>query len=242
MAPVDRDHLDELISRDPRELASAVWRTDTLPGGDAGSQLATFLADLTRLLAQPGSLVAVLVPLQSGQSPDPQQPTELGGAPPSWIPTSWSSSGAAAIADALERGATTVPRVRTEVARGGAAALDAISVEMLRVGAHPFASAGFAEILARSDRPRDVIRLVTYFAIAPDPAPAARALAGCAAPELPRVLSAWLEAMLPQTGDDAPSSSANRVTACVAALEPYVHLYRAVQPLLSRLSDAPPSA
>jgi hypothetical protein len=32
------------------------------------------------------------------------------------------------------------------------------------------------------------------------------------------------------------------VTACVAALKPYPHLYRAVQPLLSRISDAlPPS-
>ena len=152
VAPVDRAQLDELVSRDPRELASAVWQSDNMPGGDAGSQLATFLADLTRLLAEPGSLVAVVVPLQSGQSPDFEQPGETGGAP-SWIPASWSSSGAAAIADALERGATTLPRVRTEVARGGAGALDAISAEMLHVGAHPFASAGFAEILARSGRP-----------------------------------------------------------------------------------------
>ena len=81
---------------------------------------------------------------------------------------------------------------------------------------------------------------MTYFAIAPDPAPAARALAGCAAPELPRVLGAWLEAMLPKDHDDAPSSSAERVTACVAALKPYSHLYRAVHPLLARLNDAPP--
>jgi hypothetical protein len=120
------------------------------------------------------------------------------------------------------------------------AALDAISAEMLLVATHPFASAAFAEILARGARPRDVIRLVTYFAIAPDPAPAARALAVCTAPELPRVLSAWLEAMLPQAEDDPSTSGAERVTACVAALKPYPPLYRAVQPLLSRLTDAPP--
>jgi hypothetical protein len=239
MAMLDRTELDELVSRDPRELGSAVWRTDNAPGGDAGTQLATFLADLTRLLAHAGNLVVGVVRLRPPSSEEEHR-GEVRGAPPSWIPASWSSSAAAALADALERGATTVPRVRTEVTRGGAAALDAISAEMLHVGTHPFASAAFAEILARGARPRDVIRLVTYFAIAQDPAPAARALAVCTAPELPRVLSAWLEAMLPQADDDPSTSGAERVTACVAALKPYPHLYRAVQPLLSRLTDAPP--
>jgi len=73
------------------------------------------------------------------------------------------------------------------VARGGEPALDALGAEMLRVAAHPFASAAFAEVLAKSGRPRDVIRLVTYFAIGPDPAAGARALASCSAPELPTV-------------------------------------------------------
>jgi hypothetical protein len=117
---------------------------------------------------------------------------------------------------------------------------------MLRVGAHPFASAAFAEILARSGRTRDVVRLVTYFAVAPDPAPAARALSACASPDLPSVLMAWLEAMLPSNGELAPpgadplTSSAARLTACIAALAPYPHLYRAVRPLLSRVSLSPP--
>jgi hypothetical protein len=237
VTPLDRAELDTLVARDPRELGSAVWRTGTAHGGDAGTQLATFLADLTRLLTKEGALVAGIVPLQP---PDEDRPSELPGAPPSWVPADWSARGAAALADALERGATTLPRVRTEVARGGGAALDAVSAEMLHVGAHPFASACFAEILARDARPRDVIRLVTYFAIAPDPAPAARALAGCAAPELPRVLGAWLEAMLPQDGDEPGTSSAARVTACISALKPYPHLYRTMLPLLSRVTDAPP--
>jgi hypothetical protein len=237
VAPLDRAQLDQLVSQDPRELGSAVWRTDTAPGGDAGSQLATFVADLTRLLGHEGVLVAAIVPLHP---PDEEQEGEARGVPPSWVPVDWSARGAAALADALERGATTFPRVRAEVSRGGPVALDAIGAEMLHVGAHPFASAGLADILARSARPRDVIRLVTYFAIAPDPAPAARALAACAAPELPRVLGAWLEAMLPQDGDDPGTSSAERMTACIAALKPYPHLYRAVHPLLARFHDAPP--
>jgi hypothetical protein len=239
MATLDRAELDELVSRDPRELGSAVWRTDNVPGGDAGTQLATFLSDLTRVLAHAGSLVVAVVPLRAPSSEEEPR-GDAHGAPPSWVPATWSPGAAAALADALERGATTVPRVRTEVARGGGPALDAISAEMLHVGTHPFASAAFAEILARGARPRDVIRLVTYFAIAPDPAPAARALAACTAPELPRVLSAWLEAMLPHADDDPSTSGVERVTACVAALKPYSHLYRAMQPLLSRLTDAPP--
>ncbi|HEX4445842.1 MAG TPA: hypothetical protein VH044_03875, partial [Polyangiaceae bacterium] len=139
----------------------------------------------------------------------------------------------------LERGATTFPRVRAAAVRGGEAALDAIGAEMLDVGVHASASAAFAEILSGSRRPRDVLRLVTYFAIAPDPVPAARALGACVAAELPRVLGAWLDAMLPQDGDDAPESSAARVTACIASLKPYPQLYRAVSPLLDRLDMVP---
>ena len=84
------------------------------------------------------------------------------------------------------------------------------------------------------------------FAVAPDPALAARALASSPAPELPTVLRAWLEAMLPtdgapaQLGEDPQTSSGARLTACVSSLAPYPHLYRAVRPLLARISDAPP--
>jgi len=236
MAPLDRGPLDKLVAQDPRELGSAAWRTDAAPGGGGGRQLATFLADLTRLLAREGWLVLGVVALE----PPEDEAGHTRGAPPSWVPTDWSTRGAAALADALERGATTYPRVRTEVARGGDAALDAVGAEMLHVGSHPFASAALAEILARAARPRDVARLVTYFAIAPDPAPAARALAACAAPELPRVLGGWLEAMLPHDGNDPGAPSAKRVAACIAALKPYANLYLAVSPLLSRLADAPP--
>jgi hypothetical protein len=132
------------------------------------------------------------------------------------------------------------------VSRGGEPALDAIGAEMLRVATHPFASATFAELVARSGRPRDVIRLVTYFAIAPDPTDAARALSACISPELPSVLRAWLEAMLPSDGGVAPfgenpeTSSTARLTACVTSLAPYPKLYGAVRPLLARVSEAPP--
>jgi hypothetical protein len=50
------------------------------------------------------------------------------------------------------------------------------------------------------------------------------------------VLGAWLEALLPQDGDDTPESSAARVSACVASLKPYPQLYHAMRPLLSRLA------
>ena len=87
---------------------------------------------------------------------------------------------------------------------------------------------------------------MTYFAVAPDPADAARALAACASPELPSILRAWLEAMLPSDGGVAPfgenpeTSSAARLTACVASLSPYPRLYGAVRPLLARVSEPPP--
>ena len=55
------------------------------------------------------------------------------------------------------------------------------------------------------------------------------------------MLGAWLDAMLPQDGEDAPESSAARVTACIASLKPYPQLYRAVRPLLTRLDVQPAS-
>jgi hypothetical protein len=174
-------------------------------------------------------------------TPEPRDGKDARDTEPSFFPTDWTASTAAVLADAFERGVMTFPRVRAAAVRGGEAALDAIGAEMLDVSGHAFASAAFAEILSHSGRPRDVLRLVTYFAIAPDPVPAARALGACWAAELPRVLSAWLNAMLPQDGDDALESSAARVTACIASLKPYPQLYQAVRPLLARLDVEPAS-
>jgi hypothetical protein len=267
MVRLDRAGLDALTARDPRELAAIVARTDTprphelAKGADA--HLDSLLADLARLLACPGALLLATPLLDPTDEADalglPSHPNpktegaEVSEATsprtPSWVPMNWSSDDAgAALADAYERGATTQPRIRAAVARGGEAALDAIGAEMLRVGAHPFASSSFAEILARSSRTRDIVRLVTYFAIAPDPAPAARALSMCGSPELPAMLTAWLEAMLPYDGAPAPdgadpiTSSAARLRTCITSLAPYPQLYRAVRPLLSRVSIAPPPA
>lgn len=228
MAAIDRAPLDALVAKDPRQLGPITWRTERAAGG-ATVHLATFLADLTRLLAHAGVLVAAV----SAPEPPDDDVTESGSpSPGSWAPTDWTGPAAAGLADALERGATTFARVRTAAERGGEAALDALGAEMLRVGSHAFASAAFAEILARSARPRDVVRLVTYFAIAPDPAPAAHALGSCSATDLPRVLGAWLQAMLPQAGDEAAESATARVNACIASLKPYPQLYRAVQEIL----------
>jgi hypothetical protein len=119
---------------------------------------------------------------------------------------------------------------------------------MLTVPINPAASGAFSDVIAKSGRPRDVMRLVTYFAVTPDPLLAARALGECDAPELPSVLRAWLEAMLPPQGEEVPpgddpdTSSAARIAACVSSLEPYPHLYGAVRPLLSRVSVPPPPA
>jgi hypothetical protein len=251
MAQLERAELDTLVRKDPRELATAIVRMqagEPPPSrrGRDSAQLDSLIADLARLLAHPGTLLIAVPPFE---------PTIEDALPvdrvtsPSWQPHDWSSPDSAALlAEALEKGSTTVPRVRGVVLGGGEPALDAIGAEMLHVTLHPFASAAFADMLARSGRPRDVIRLVTYFAIAPDPSRAARALAACTAPELPRVLAAWLEAMLPANGEPAPSgddpetSSAARLTACVASLAPYPRLYGAVRPLLSRVSDAPPAS
>jgi len=238
MAAIHRAPLDALVAMDPRELGSAIGRMDRAERG-AGAEVATFVADLARLLAEDGTVVAAL------SQPDPPEiddapPSELPGGFASWVPTEWTPATAGAMAQALEVGKTTPARARTAVARGGEAALDAVGAEMLEVTGHASASAVFAEILSYSDRPRDVLRLVTYFAIAPDPVRAARALSACTAAELPRVLGAWLDGMLPTDGQDGPESSAARVTACIASLKPYPRLYGAVRPLLTRLAVATP--
>lgn len=252
MFRLERSALEVLVARDPRELAAIVART--AHDGARDAHLDSLLADLIRLLAHPGALLLaapLLDPANEreslGLAEDDQPPGSDPFSPtPSWLPTHWSGDAGAALADALERGATTQPRVRAAVKRGGEPALDAIGAEMLRVEAHPFASAGFAEILAHSARARDIVRLVTYFAVAPNPAPAARALSLCASPELAGMLTSWLEAMLPHDGALAPdgadpvTSSAARLRNCIASLAPYPQLYRAVRPLLSRVTNPPP--
>lgn len=175
-------------------------------------------------------------------------------AAPSLPPSSWQPAGpdasfnAAALADALERGSITAPRARVLLNHGGDQALDAIGKEMLEVSAHPFASAVFAEILAPVARERDVVRLVSYFAIAPDPSAAAHALDLCANRDVVgTVLRTWLETMLPsdgalpEAGTDPGTSTGARIASCVAALRPYPALYQCVRPLLKRLSEPPPS-
>jgi hypothetical protein len=253
MFRLERSGLERLVARDPRELAAIVARTAHDVARD--SHLDSLLADLARLLAHPGALLLaapLLDPVSDNESLGLLEESEEspGSDPPrltpSWLPTQWSGDAGAVLADALERGATTQPRVRAAVSRGGESALDAIGAEMLRVEAHPFASAGFAEILARSARARDIVRLVTYFAVAPNPAPAARALSLCASPGLAGMLASWLEAMLPHDGALAPNgadpitSSAARLRNCIASLAPYPQLYRAVRPLLSRVTEPPP--
>ena len=264
MLVFDRSTLDVLVARDPRELAWIIDRGERAhkdpesplspPGADgrrARWHLDTFLADLATLLKQAGELVLAVKLAE----PDAAEIQTVSSIPvsaserPSSNPVDWSEPTiSTTLADSFERGQTTLAKLRSLVGRGGEPALDVIGAEMLRAPLHPSASAAFAEILARSARPRDIIRLVTYFAIAPDAPVAARALSECDAPELPSVLKAWLEAMLPSDGgaapfgDDPHTSSAARVTACVASLAPYPHLYRAVRPLLARLSGAPPPA
>ncbi len=256
MAYIERADLDTLVRRDPRELASIIARLERDRGP---AQLDKFLADLSELLKKPGALVlAVAPPDPEGATIVPSEPASAAAPPsdppagearrPSTVPLDWSRPEIGAeVADAFERSHADLARVRHLVARGGEPALDAIGAEMLRVPSHPAASAAFAEILARSGRQRDVVRLVTYFAVAPDPPLAARALSACTSPELPEVLRAWLEAMLPSDGGDVPqgddpsTSSAARLAACVASLAPYPHLYQAVRPLLVRVTDRPPA-
>jgi len=183
--------------------------------------------DTSTLLLKQGALLVVALREPRSQKERPRLP------PASWFPEDLGAPDAAAsLASAVERGATTAPRVRSLLVRGGDAALDAAGKEMLLVQAHPFASAVFAEILASVSRERDVIRLVTYFAIAPDPAPAAHALSLCTAREVPSALRGWLESNLPR----------ERLAACLEALSPYPSLYEAVKPLLAKLSEPPPPA
>jgi len=242
MALLERAELDALVAKDPRELASAIARSERTRR-HRPTQSDTLLADLTTLLTRAGDLVILV------RGPDVDAAMPVPSIRPSWAPADWASLDAVSmLADAVERGTTTIPRLEGLLSRGGEFAIDAIGAEMLRVASHPFASSKFAELVARSGRPRDVIRLVTYFAIAPDPTDAARALAACASPELPSVLRAWLEAMLPSDGGDVPfgenpeTSSAARLTACVSSLAPYPRLYGAVRPLLARVSEAPPQS
>ena len=246
MVALDRPTLEALAKRDPRDLAATIARVDGTAastsqpqarGGGAPSsmRLDTLLADVASLVKHPGALVLAIML----NAPEPATPAS--SARPSWLPHEWDSPQAAVtLAVALERGNATVPRASALVQRGGDAALDAIGAEMLEVEAHPFASAAFAEILARRARARDVTRLVGYFAMAPDPSLAARALAACTAPELPSMLRSWLESMLPQDGSSIPmrsepSSSAARLSACIEALRPYPSLFEAVRPLLERI-------
>jgi hypothetical protein len=240
MTVLDRAALEGLLARDPRGLGPAVWRIEHADGG-GNVQLATFLADVGRLLRQEGTLIASIAPIER---PDDPPAVRAPDSPHSWAPpgadAGWTTSTAEALAEALESGTMTPGRARATIARGGEAATDAIGAEMLRVGDHSLASRVFAEILARSARPRDVLRLVTYFAMAPDPVAAAPALGACEDSELPRVLKAWLEAMMPRErgetegGEAVEDPSAARVAACIASLEPYPRLYRAVSDLVAR--------
>jgi len=183
----------------------------------AAERAPSLVRELAVLGAHHGALVTfVRLEPRSTHEPQPVPPS-------SWLPSDLGSVEAASrLAAALERGATTAPRARSVILRGGDPALDAIGAEMLDAAAHPFASAVFADILGRASRERDVVRLVSYFAIAPDVATAAHALATSTAPEVPSMLRAWLESILPA---DVPR--------CVAALAPYPHLYAAVKPLLT---------
>jgi hypothetical protein len=261
MVALDRPTLEELSKRDPRDLAATIARIDqtrinlkdTQPpqqGGPLSLRLDTLLADVAALVKHPGALVLAVAPnvpetTTQGPGSSPQAGTP-GSARPSWLPHDWDSPQAAvSLAVALEKGNTTVPRAFALVQRGGDAALDAIGAEMLNTEAHPFASAAFAEILARRARARDVTRLITYFAIAPEPSLAARTLSACTAPELPSMLRRWLESMLPQDGSSVPrrsepTSSAARVSAYVEALRPHRALFEAVRPLLERIESTPP--
>ncbi len=246
MARIAREPLDVLLARDPHELAFAIGRADRAHGRthEKKGSLDKFVADLGKLLTRSGALI-IAATLPDPDADGPSIPSRFPSERPSSIPVDWSLPDVAAqLADQFERGQINGARIRNLVSRGGEPALDAIGAEMLNVPLHISASAAFAEILARSGRPRDVIRLVTFFAITPDPDGAAKQLNACGAPELPSVLRAWLEAMLPSDGTSAQSgeSSAERLQACVASLAPYPHLYAAVRPLLVRVSEAPAAA
>ncbi len=247
MAALDRSVLDTLAKRDPRDLAATIARIEvpskdatqqSIPQSGSSLRLDTLVADIAALAKHNGTIIMAIAPNVPETSAEPDSQV---GARPSWLPHDWDSPLAAvALAIALEKGNSTVPRAFALVQRGGDGALDAIGAEMLNTEAHPFASAAFAEILARRARTRDITRLITYFAIAPEPSLAARTLSACAAPELPAMLRHWLESMLPQDGSSVPrrtepSSSAARVSAYVEALRPHRALFDAVKPILDRI-------
>ncbi len=238
MVALDREELDRLAQRDARVVASALARAE-----DTGSELRLdkLVADLFGLLAKRGTLILAAATPEVATSGDAPRP--------SFHPTDWTDPKTVRdLAAGLERGSVTPPRAWIFVHRGGDPAYDAVGGEMLEITSHPYASAVFADIVARSGRPRDVMRLVTYFAVAPDPAAAAKTLAQCTAAELPQVLKAWLEALLPSDGaqvpyaEDPDSSRAGRLAVYISALRPYPALFAAVSPLLARVSDRPAPA
>jgi hypothetical protein len=235
---LDRASIERVLLLPERELAAVVTRAAPLY---PDLPIAKTSSDVSTALAKHGTLLLVATREPRSQREAPRVP------PASWQPADLDATEAAlALASALERGSITAPRARSLLIGGGDPALDAIGKEMLNVAAHPFASAVFAELLAPFARERDVVRLVTYFAIAPDPAAAAHALSLCNAREVvSTVLKAWLETMLPtdgalaEPGSDPETSVSARVGLCIAALRPYPGLYDVVQPLLSRLSELP---
>jgi hypothetical protein len=236
---LDRPGLERILLVPPRDLSVAVSRAATKYPNIPVAQV---VPDCAAVVAKHGALLLLVRGEPRSQREAPPLP------PASWRPADLDATETAlALASALERGTITAPRARALMIRGGDVGLDAIGKEMLNVPAHPFASAVFAELMAPFARERDVVRLVTYFAIAPDPGPAAHALSLCSAREVVRtVLKAWLETMLPadgavaEPGEDPDTSAGARVSLCVAALRPYAGLYDIVEPLLSRLSELPP--
>ena len=237
---VDRARIERVLLHPERDLAAAITRASARY---PGLPIAKIVADVSACLSKHGALLLVATREPRSQREAPRLP------PASWAPAALDATETAlTFASALERGSITAPRARSILVRGGDAALDAIGKEMLNVAAHPFASAVFAELLAPFARERDVVRLVTYFAIAPDPRAAAHALDLCGAREVvSTVLKAWLETMLPtdgalaEPGDDPRTSASARVALCIEALRPYPALYQVVEPLLSRLSELPPN-
>lgn len=221
-ALLERADLERALLRPERDRDAAIARAKSKHPTLAVEVIAN---EVVTALARRGGVLLFRVPRARTHRDDPSLP------PSSWLPSDFGAPGAAKLlAGALERGATTVPRVRALVARGGETALDAIGREMLEVAEHPFASAVFAETIATAARERDVVRLVTYFAIAPDPAAAARVLSLSTAREVPTVLLAWLESM------GNTDETRERLATCLRALEPYPELAAAVRPLVERIS------
>lgn len=235
---LDRPSIERVLLLPPRDLKAATARAVAHYGKPA---IAKVVADVSACATKHGALLLVLTDEPRSQRAAPPLP------PASWAPVGPDATATAqSIAAALERGSITGPRARALLVRGGDPALDAVGKEMLNVASHPFASAVFAELLAPFARERDVVRLVGYFAIAPDPRVAAHALDLCASREVvSTVLKAWLETMLPadgalaEPGDDPETSASARVALCIDALRPYPGLYQVVEPLLSRLSELP---